>query len=57
MTDKLKRRHAAKPLPPDDPIYTGGFVIFTPASARPSPTSTDKSKTSLDTKTDENGDP
>jgi hypothetical protein len=32
---KKKSRHSnPKPLPPDDPIYTGGFVVFTPASAR-----------------------
>ena len=35
MAKKKSRHSDPQPLPPDDPIYTGGLQIYTPIWARP----------------------
>jgi len=37
LTGANLRRPPAKPLPPDDPIFKEGLVIYTPLPARPKP--------------------
>ncbi len=37
ITGANLRRPPAKPLPPDDPIFKEGLVIYTPLPARPKP--------------------
>ncbi len=37
ITGANLRRPPAKPLPPDDPIFKEGLVIYTPYPARPKP--------------------